>query len=92
MKIKDILLMTVIALIPFSVSAADYQSATQQKFKTLDTNHDGVISQDEAKGDSMLVEEWSSVDTNKDGKIEESEFSAFEEEQEPGGMPSKSAY
>ena len=87
MKLKEILLVIVVALIPQSVIAAEGQTISQYKFNRLDTNHDGVISRDEAKADATLSQEWSKADTNKDGKIEESEFSAFEEEMEPGGVP-----
>jgi len=88
MKLKGILIVTA-AILPLSVYAAEYTSATQEKFNKLDTNHDGYISKEEAKADSHLSQNWSTVDPNNNGKISESEFSAFEEEMEPGGMPSK---
>ena len=89
MKLKGILSVA-LALIPLSLYAAEYMSAAQEKFKSLDTNHDGYISQTEAKADSLLSQDWSRADVNKNGKIEESEFSAFEESMEPGGVPPKS--
>jgi hypothetical protein len=89
MKPKAILIVAAITLLPLGLHAADYMSATQKKFNQLDTNHDGYISKDEAKADSMLSEEWSKVDPTNKGKIDESEFSAFEEEMEPGGVPAK---
>lgn len=89
MKSKEILIVVAVALLPLSAYAAEYSSTTQEKFNQLDTNHDGYISQDEAKADSQLSQDWSRADSNNNGKIEESEFSAFEEEMEPGGMPAK---
>lgn len=89
MKSKEILIVAAVALLPLSVYAADYTSATKAKFNKLDTNHDGYISQEEAKADSHLSQNWSTADPNNNGKIDESEFSAFEEEMEPGSMPSK---
>ena len=89
MKSQEILLVVAVALLPLSVSAAGYSSATQEKFNKLDTNHDGSISQDEAKMDKRLSQDWSAADTNRNGMVEESEFSAFEEEMAPATMPSK---
>ena len=91
MKFKVILILVGLVLLPLSVAAADYSPATHERFMRLDTNHDGYISQDEAKADSQLSQEWKTVDTNNTGKIDESEFSAFEEDMEPGGIPSKGA-
>lgn len=91
MKLKGILIVAAVAVLPLSAYAAEYTSATQEKFNKLDTNQDGYISQDEAKADSHLSQNWNAADPNNNGKINESEFSAFEEEMEPGGMPSKSS-
>lgn len=92
MKLKGILLIAALALLPFEVSAADYQTTAQQMFNKLDTNHDGYISREEARSDRQLSLDWDSADTNQDGKLEESEFSAFEESQEMGGTPMKEKY
>jgi len=92
MKLKEIMLVAavVLPLVPVGVSAAGNQTTDQDMFNKLDTNHDGYISQDEARSDRDLAKDWKSADTNKDGKLDESEFSAFEEEQDtnvyhPGG-------
>jgi len=80
-------------LFPLSIYAADNptsQDTTQEMFNKLDSNHDGYISQQEAKADKKLTDDWSQVDKNKNGEIDESEFSAFEESQQPQQMPKSS--
>lgn len=59
----------------------------QESFNSLDTNHDGYISPQEAKADPKLSEQWDSADANGDGKIEETEFSAFEAGTAPNYTP-----
>jgi len=56
--------------------------ASTVSFATLDANKDGFISQDEAKSDPQLAENFQKADKNSDDKIDESEFSAFEESQQ----------
>jgi hypothetical protein len=90
MKLKEIMLVAVIALVPVGVSAAGSKSSDQAMFNKLDTNHDGYISKDEARSNKELTEDWKRADRNRDDKLDESEFSAFEEEQHtnvyhPGG-------
>lgn len=82
MKVRNALIVAVVALLPMSVMGAGAKSA-QAMFNKLDTNQDGYISQDEAKADTQLSKNWSDADLNKDGKVEESEFSAFEISMEP---------
>ena len=89
MRKKGILLAAAV-LFPLSIYAAD-NPTVQDSFKNLDKNQDGYISQQEAKADKKLTEDWSKADSNKDGKIEQSEFSAFEEGMESKEMPSKSS-
>ena len=87
MKLRDALIVAaVVALFPFAVFAAGNQTSSQEKFKNLDTNHDGYISKEEAMKSKWLSQDWSKVDTNKDGKLEESEFSAFEGNMAPNKM------
>lgn len=50
-------------------------------FQSLDTNHDGYISPDEAKADPQLADNFRQADQNADVQIDQSEFSAFEEAQ-----------
>ena len=90
MKLKEIMLVAVIALVPVGVSAAGTKSSEQEMFNKLDTNHDGYISKEEASANKELTEDWKRADRNRDDKLDESEFSAFEEEQHtnayhPGG-------
>lgn len=86
MKSKNILIVTVLAVLPMSVYAATNTDSTpQEKFTSLDINQDGYISRDEAMMDENLSTHWVTIDINEDGKLEESEFSAFEEEMAPEG-------
>jgi Ca2+-binding EF-hand superfamily protein len=87
MKLKDVLIVALIALFPLAVSAGEMQSTYKETFKKLDTNKDGYISKDEAMADKELSKDWSHADKNSDGKVEESEFSAFEENMKSGEMP-----
>lgn len=50
----------------------------QQLLTKLDTNHDGVISQEEAKANPDLAARFSEIDANSDGRIESAEFARFE--------------
>jgi len=52
--------------------------AGDDSMKKLDSNHDGVISKQEAADNKKLVINWETIDSNKDGKIDHAEFSAFE--------------
>lgn len=56
----------------------------QQRFKTIDTDADGFISEAEAREHHGLLESWRKADLNSDGKIDQTEFSAFETEGAPG--------
>ncbi|MGX2039020.1 hypothetical protein ACWJKU_02635 [Methylocaldum sp. MU1018] len=50
-----------------------------ERFKKLDENHDGLISEKEAEADSKLKERWSELDKNRDGRLDQDEFSKFEQ-------------
>jgi hypothetical protein len=60
--------------------AAEEQPASTMTFDDLDTNHDGYISQTEAKVRKDLVKGWKTADQDQDNKLDLSEFSAFEAE------------
>lgn len=77
MKIKSFLIVAAV-MFPLAVSAGE-KSSTQDSFNKLDKNKDGVISQQEAKSDKQLTEQWDSADADSNGQLEMSEFSAFEE-------------
>ncbi|AQW29745.1 EF-hand domain-containing protein [Ralstonia syzygii subsp. celebesensis] len=46
-------------------------------FKKLDTNGDGTVSRDEAKGHRWLEEHFDEIDTNHDGQISKDELAAW---------------
>ena len=56
----------------------------QQRFRTMDTDGDGYISQTEASGHQGLSNNWQQADRNADGRIDEGEFSMFEEDMPAG--------
>jgi Ca2+-binding EF-hand superfamily protein len=84
-------LIVAVALFPISQLAAGNTPTTQELFKSLDTNKDGYISQQEAKANPKLAKQWDSADANSDGKIEESEFSAFEAGAAPTYVPEENS-
>ena len=45
--------------------------------KALDTNKDGQISRDEAKGRPRLSKNFDAIDTNKDGQLSRDELKAY---------------
>ena len=63
------------------------RSGVQASFDDLDTDHNGVISKEEAQNHLRIVDSWKEIDKNGDNKLERSEFSAFEE-MRPQGSPS----
>jgi EF hand len=48
--------------------------APAMDYSKLDTNGDGVISKDEAKGDPTLSSQFATLDADKDGKLSSSEL------------------
>jgi hypothetical protein len=57
---------------------------TEQSFKDLDTNKDGVLTQDEAAMDDALIVQFVEIDTNRDGILSISEYIDGTEETEEG--------
>ena len=86
MNIKNLLITTAV-LFPLSLYAAGDKPTPQELFKSLDTNNDGYISQQEAKADPKLTKQWNSADANGDGIVEQTEFSAFETGKAPTFEP-----
>ena len=62
----------------------DLTTEEQHTFSKLDTNHDGKISQDEAKKNRDLTAKFNSVDSNHDSAVDEGEFARFEAVTEQG--------
>ncbi len=58
---------------------------SSQQFAQLDTNGDGVISQQEAQQSDTLQNKWQRADINNDQQIDRVEFSAFEEREKQHG-------
>ena len=56
--------------------AEDMKAAIDDRFRQLDANGDGVISQEEASKMKGLTERFQSADKNKDGKLDRGEFGA----------------
>lgn len=54
--------------------AEDMKAAIDDKFRTLDANGDGVISQEEASKMKGLGERFQAADKNKDNKLDRGEF------------------
>lgn len=48
-------------------------------FKSMDLNHDKMLSRDEVKGRPMLEKNFDAIDTNKDGQITRAEMKAYRE-------------
>lgn len=89
MKIKSFLIVVAV-MFGLNVSAGE-KATTKESFNKLDKDQNGYISQQEAKDNKQLLEQWDSVDADADGKLEMSEFSAFESGKasafEPGDNP-----
>ncbi len=56
--------------------AEDMKAAIDDKFRALDANGDGVISQEEATKMKGLSERFQAADKNKDGKLDRGEFAS----------------
>ena len=61
-----------------SALASGMEHSQKKDFQALDTNGDGVISQQEADANPELASNWQQADKNADGQVDMSEFSAFE--------------
>ncbi len=69
-------LLTALTLI--AVSSFAWAGSSAPSFQSLDKNHDGQISRDEAKKSSEVRKNFDRADVNKDGKLDAAEFSALE--------------
>lgn len=68
---------------PNVVEAPPDDIATEQRFKELDANHDGIVSKNEAKGATVLSEKFSEADANADGSLTAGEFAQFDKLESP---------
>ncbi len=68
-------------LLPMAAVAADTAATTdsQARFRSLDKDHNGYISHDEARNHRVFGY-YQRADRNSDGAVDQSEFSAFEQE------------
>lgn len=48
-------------------------------FKSMDVNHDKMLSRAEIKGRPILEKNFDAIDTNKDGQLSRAEMKAFRE-------------
>lgn len=51
-------------------------ASVKAKFDALDTNHDGVIDQNEAAASDALLGQFATLDSSADGKLSLAEFTA----------------
>jgi Ca2+-binding EF-hand superfamily protein len=84
MKLKYFLIAAAV-IVSFGVMAAE--QSVSEKFKELDKDGNGYISQEEAQGDKKLVQQFDKVDADTDGQLEMSEFAAFESGEAAGFEP-----
>ena len=61
-------------------AAQEHQGIQAEGLKSLDMDHDGYISQEEALNNQELVNRWDELDANADGQLDEEEFARFEPE------------
>jgi hypothetical protein len=73
MKIKQLIVFSA-----FIAAAAVATAGENPYFNKLDADGNGVLSQEEAAADPVLMENWATADINQDGQLEQAEFSAFE--------------
>ena len=59
-----------------STTARAAKPAHHGGFKAIDTNGDGQISRDEAKGHAWLEKNFDQIDTNHDGQLSKEELAA----------------
>ncbi len=77
---KHITVMVVVACLTTLAHAGGQDSQQQMRFKDLDQNNNGYISQYEARDKHRVFYYYPKADKNSDGHLDMSEFSAFEVE------------
>ncbi len=62
---------------PMGSGGAHRGAQAQDRLKAADTNHDGLISREEAKALPRIAEHFDAIDANKDGQVSTEELRAF---------------
>lgn len=82
---KKTLIMTLLATAfcapVFAANSQQNQPPQPPSFSEIDSNGDGVISQDEAKG--PLAHDFDQADSNGDGELSQSELESFMQSHKP---------
>lgn len=60
------------------MAAAAVVAAENSTEAVLDSNNDGLLSQEEGRAVPGLGEQWETLDVNGDGKLDAAEFARFE--------------
>jgi len=76
--IKQIFVVTLLTLFTMPVQASQEDMQSNSRFKNLDKDNNGYISQYEARDKHRVFYYYPKADKNSDGHLDESEFSAFE--------------
>ncbi len=66
---------------PTGPGVAHRGAQAQERLKAADTNHDGLISREEAKALPRIAEQFDAIDANRDGQISADELRAFHQSQ-----------
>lgn len=76
--IKQILVLTLLTLFTIPVLASQDGRQRDSRFKNLDKDNNGYISQYEVRDKHRVFFYYPRADKNSDGHLDKSEFSAFE--------------
>lgn len=76
--IKQIIAITLLTLWTVPVQASTEDMQRESRFKDLDADRNGYISQYEARDKHRVFFYYPKADKNSDGHLDQSEFSAFE--------------
>lgn len=70
-----------------AAALAACSTQTDTAYQALDTNKDGMISQEEGQSMQGLTDQWAQLDVNMDGQLDEAEFAKFELMEQPATQP-----
>lgn len=71
---KSVILALAVTALPLVATAAEKSSKDWPSFKNVDTDKNGMVSQDEARAVSGLSDTMTSYDKNGDGQLSSSEY------------------